>query len=68
MKKDTIHIKAKNKGKLHKELGVKSGTKISTKKLSAAKKKAVKTGNTKLEKRIVFAENAKKWNHKKGGK
>jgi hypothetical protein len=52
-----IHIKEENKGKLHKELGVAKGKKIPTKKLEAAKKNA----SPAEKKRIVFAENARKW-------
>ena len=47
------------KGALHKELGVKAGDKIPAKKLK------IKKGMSTLEKkRITFAKNAKKWNHK----
>lgn len=58
--KKTIHIKAENKGKLHKELGVSADKKIPGKKLEAAKK----TAGPAEKKRIVFAENAKKWGKK----
>lgn len=60
MAKSGIHIKAANKGKLHKELGVPKDKKIPAKKLEAAKKNA----SPAEKKRIVFAENAKKWNKK----
>lgn len=59
-----IKIKKANRGKLHRELGVKAGSKISDKKLNAAAKKAKKSGNTAEEKRITFAKNAKKWKKK----
>ena len=52
-----IKIKPQNKGKLHKELGVPQGKKISTKKLESAKKGA----SPAEKKRIIFAENARKW-------
>ena len=65
MARKKMDIKVK-KGALHKELGVKEGTKIPAKKMAAAKKKAKATGDTKLAKRVQFAENAAKW--KKGGK
>lgn len=55
----TIKIKPENKGKLHKELGVKKGEKIPEKKLESAKKNA----GPAEKKRITFAENAKKWKH-----
>ena len=55
-----IHIKAANKGKLHKELGVPAGKKIPAGKLAAAKKDA----SPAEKKRIVFAQNASKWNKK----
>ena len=60
----TIKIKPSHKGLLHKDLGVSKGKKIPASKLSKAKTKAKKTGNVAEEKRIVFAENAKKWSHK----
>ncbi len=49
-----------HKGKLHRELGVKEGTKIPAKRLKAAehsKKPAVRRD-------IIRAETMKKWNHK----
>lgn len=55
-----IHIKASHRGLLHKELGVSSGSKIPASKLS----KAAHSSNPAERKRAVFAENAKKWNHK----
>ncbi len=58
--KKPIMIKPENKGKLHKELGVPAGKKIPAKKLEAAKKNATPAE----KKRIVFAENAKKWSKK----
>jgi hypothetical protein len=58
-----MSIKVK-KGALHKELGVAEGKKIPAKKLAKAKATAKKTGNTKLAKRVQFAENAKKWKKK----
>ena len=52
-----IKIKPSHKGELHKELGVKPGSKIPAAKLA----KAVKSSNPAERKRAVFAENAKKW-------
>ena len=52
-----IKIQAKNKGKLHRDMGVPAGTKIPAAKLAAAKADA----SPAEKKRIVFAENAKKW-------
>lgn len=49
-------IKVK-KGALHKELGIPSSKKIPAKTLNSALAKAKKTGNTTLEKRVVFAKN-----------
>lgn len=60
MAKKPIAIKPANKGKLHEDLGVPKGEKIPTKKMEAAKKNA----SPAEKKRIVFAENAKKWNKK----
>ena len=57
-----IDIKPKNKGKLHKELGVPAGKKIPAAALAHAKN----SKNPAERKRATFAENAKKWNH--GGK
>lgn len=54
-----IKIKPSHKGLLHKDLGVSPGKKISTGKLEKAKK----TASPAEKKRIVFAENEKKWNH-----
>lgn len=53
-----IHIKAANKGKLHADLGVPKGQKIPAAKMSAAKASA----GPAEKKRIVFAQNAAKWN------
>jgi hypothetical protein len=56
-----INIKASHKGLLHRELGIKEDEPISVGKLMRAESRAKKTGNTKEEKRITFAENARKW-------
>lgn len=53
-----IHIKPSHRGRLHADLGVKQGEKISTGRLEKAKAGA----NPAEKKRIVFAENARKWN------
>lgn len=58
------HIKPSHKGLLHKELGIKEDEPISVGELMRAKSRAKKTGNTKEEKRVVFAENARHWNHR----
>lgn len=52
-----IAIKPSHKGLLHKELGVALGKKIPASKLAAASKSA----SPAEQKRITFAENAKKW-------
>ncbi len=57
-----IAIKPSHRGLLHESLGVPKGKKIGVSELMEASKRAKRTGNTKLEKRVVFAENAKKWN------
>lgn len=57
-----IHIKPSHKGLLHKDLGKKSGTKLSDKDLD----KAAKSKDPAERKRAVFAKNARKWDH--GGK
>jgi hypothetical protein len=46
-------------GALHREMGVKQGEKIPEKKLETAKAKAEKSGNTKMIRRITFAENVR---------
>jgi hypothetical protein len=61
-----IKIKPSHKGELHKELGVKSDKTISEKRLHAAARSAKKSGNKAEEKRIIFAENSKKWSKGKG--
>lgn len=54
-----IRIKASHKGELHRDLGVPAGEKI-----PAAKMEKAKAGASPAEKkRIVFAENAKHWDH-----
>lgn len=57
-----IKIKPSHKGLLHKAMGIAKGKKIPSSKLAKEKSKATNTGNTKLKKEIVFAQNAKKWN------
>jgi hypothetical protein len=47
-------------GALHKQLGVASGDKIPSGKLSAAKARAKRTGNTQLMRRVTFAQNVRK--------
>lgn len=46
---------SKNKGKLHRALGVAQGKKIPTSKLNAAYRKAKKSGNTKRMREINLA-------------
>ena len=56
--KKPMNLKLK-KGALHEDLGVPAGKKITAKKLE------IKPSDSPLEKkRKIFAENAKKWNHK----
>lgn len=54
----------KNKGKLHKKLGVPQGTGIPVPELQSKLEKAKQDHDVKLEKEIVFAINAHKFNHK----
>jgi hypothetical protein len=56
-----IKIKKNHEGLLHEDLGVKPGEPIPLSKIAGAMKNA----GPKLKKRLVFAENARKWNHKK---
>lgn len=53
-----IKIKPSHKGLLHKDLGVPQGQPIPVIKLQKRKQNA----SPAVKKRIVFAENAKKWN------
>lgn len=55
-----IKIKESHKGKLHEDLGVAKGKPISTERLVKAKEHA----GPAEKKRIVFAENARKWSHR----
>lgn len=59
-----IEINPANKGLLHKKLGISQGKKIGEGKLEETAARAKASGDTKLEREAVFAENAKKWNHK----
>lgn len=59
-----IHIKAKNKGKLHADLGVAKGKKLTSAEIS----KARHSSSPAVRKRAVFAANARHWNHAGGGK
>jgi len=53
-----IQIQAQNKGKLHKDLGVKKGKKLTMGQLDKAKK----SKNPAERKRATFALNARSWN------
>lgn len=59
-----IAIKPSKQGALHKDLGIPEGEKISDERLSSALKSAKSSGNKQLAKRIVFAQNSRKWKHK----
>jgi hypothetical protein len=48
---------------LHREMGVPKNKKISLGSLMSAEKKAKARGDVAEERRIVFARNARKWNH-----
>ena len=52
----------KKPGALHRALGIPQGKKIPGKKLSSALKKAEKTGNTKMVRRINLARELKGFN------
>jgi hypothetical protein len=54
-----IHIKPNHKGLLHKQMGIAAGKPIST----AALEKEKQGASPAEKKRIVFAENARKWHH-----
>jgi hypothetical protein len=59
---NAIHIAPSHVGELHHELGIPTGSPIPTARLHAAEAHA----GPKEEKRLVFAENARKWNHAHG--
>lgn len=59
-----IHIKAANKGKLHADLGVAKGKKLTSAELAKAKH----SDNPAERKRATFAQNARKWKHGKAKK
>lgn len=60
MAKDTIHIKAANKGKLRAETNTPKGKSIPLSKLYSI----AASGSPAEKKRAVFAENARNWNKK----
>ena len=60
----SIHIKPSHKGMLHEAMGISKDKKIPGSKLKSVKVKAKKSGNVKLEREAVFAENAKNWRHR----
>lgn len=59
-----IDIKPSHQGALHHSLGVPEGEHLTDAELEAAKAHAKETGNTQLMRRVVFAQNARKWHHK----
>jgi hypothetical protein len=60
---NSIHINPKHKGMLHEAMGIAKDKKIPGSKLAKVKVRAKKSGNVKLEREAVFAQNAKKWKH-----
>jgi hypothetical protein len=56
--RESIEIKAANKGKLHKALGEPEGKKLTNK-----EEEVKPTDSSQLKKEKIFAQNAKKWNH-----
>lgn len=59
-----IKIKPKNKGKLHEDLGVAKGKKLTAAEIAKAKR----SSNPAERKRATFAANARKWNKGKAPK
>lgn len=55
-----IHIQSSHRGLLHKQMGIPADKPIPTKALEREKSGA----SPAEKKRIVFAENARRWNHK----
>lgn len=60
MGRKPIRIKKSHRGLLHKDMGIPQDQPIPGARLAAA----MKTASPAEKKRLVFAENAKKWNHK----
>ena len=58
-RKGGIHLNPAHKGLLHKEMGIKQSSPISTEALEHEKAGA----SPAEKKRIVFTENARKWHH-----
>lgn len=56
-----IKIKKSRKGSLHKALKIKEDHKIPTKTIDEKLRKAKKDKDKTLEKKLVFAKNARKW-------
>lgn len=56
-----IHIKPSHKGLLHKSLGIAPNKMIPT---ALIRKKLAGSPSPAEKKRLVFAENARHWNHK----
>lgn len=56
------HIKSSHVGMLHEAMGVPKGKKIGIGDLMKTKARAKSTGNVKLEREAVFAQNAREWN------
>ncbi len=57
----SIHIQPSHKGLLHKAMNVSPDKPLSLSAIASTKNKAKKSGNVKLEKQAVFAENARRW-------
>lgn len=55
-----LHLK---EGSLHSDMGIKAGNHISGGALSKEKAHAKKSGDVKLEEKVQFAINARKWHH-----
>lgn len=53
-------IKPSHRGMLHEALGIAKGRKIPGSRLKLAFKKAKSSGDTKLEKEVVYAQNVRK--------
>jgi hypothetical protein len=58
-KKSGIHIKKSHAGLLHRNLGVPAGDKIPAAKVE----KAAHSSDPAVRRRVIFAQNAKSWNH-----
>ena len=59
----SIHIKPSHRGQLHRDMGIKPGSRIPVAALMKKKSADKASGNTAGVKRDTFALNARNWSH-----